>query len=84
MSDTGDASLEPAIEDVPLPPVVPPAPAAPLDASDPRAVARDLTERLDDATRRLCDFHATGDIESAKVVGGQIAAFNLALKDLIG
>ena len=60
------------------------APAEAAPAEDPRAVAHKLLEDIDDSLRRLYDFHAAGDLESARAVGGQLAAHHEKMKALIG
>lgn len=53
-------------------------------AEDPRAVAHKLLEDIDDSLRRLHDFLMAGDRESARAVGGQLAAHHEKMKALIG
>jgi hypothetical protein len=52
--------------------------------TDPRAVALELTRKLDDGLRRMLDFHTSGDLASARVVGVQVAGLVEQLKELIG
>jgi len=59
-------------------------PAVAASTDDPRAVALKLTQDIDDALRRLNDFLAAGDRDSARSVGAQLAAHHEKMKSLIG